>query len=114
MSARKKLLLFAAKLGYQTRSVDEAAQRLGVDGHGEIDRRRFKPGYSAGVKGRPAALATLLALHELARDAHQKRRQRAAFRIEFRRMMNQTHKDISGRGILCTTVLPRERLGVPK
>src|SRR6202020_865716 len=31
MSARKKLLLFAAKLGYQTRSVDEAAQRLGVD-----------------------------------------------------------------------------------
>ncbi|HEY2821078.1 MAG TPA: ATP-grasp domain-containing protein [Candidatus Acidoferrum sp.] len=31
MSARKKLLLFAAKLGYQTRSLDEAAQRLGVD-----------------------------------------------------------------------------------
>jgi formate-dependent phosphoribosylglycinamide formyltransferase (GAR transformylase) len=31
MSTRKKLLLFAAKLGYQTRSLDEAAQRLGVD-----------------------------------------------------------------------------------
>jgi D-alanine-D-alanine ligase-like ATP-grasp enzyme len=31
MSERKKLLLFAAKLGYQTRSLDEAAQRLGVD-----------------------------------------------------------------------------------
>jgi D-alanine-D-alanine ligase-like ATP-grasp enzyme len=31
MSARKKLLLFAAKLGYQTRSLGEAAQRLGVD-----------------------------------------------------------------------------------
>lgn len=31
MSERKKLLLFAAKLGYQTRSIDEAAQRLGVD-----------------------------------------------------------------------------------
>ncbi|MBV9887192.1 MAG: ATP-grasp domain-containing protein [Acidobacteria bacterium] len=31
MSARKKLLLFAAKLGYQTRSLDEAAKRLGVD-----------------------------------------------------------------------------------
>lgn len=31
MSARKKLLLFAAKLGYQTRSLDAAAQRLGVD-----------------------------------------------------------------------------------
>jgi D-alanine-D-alanine ligase-like ATP-grasp enzyme len=31
MSYRKKLLLFAAKLGYQTRSLDEAARRLGVD-----------------------------------------------------------------------------------
>src|SRR5579872_5801165 len=31
MSERKKLLLFAAKLGYQTRSIDEAARRLGVD-----------------------------------------------------------------------------------
>src|SRR6201999_2258672 len=31
MGERKKLLLFAAKLGYQTRSLDEAAQRLGVD-----------------------------------------------------------------------------------
>jgi D-alanine-D-alanine ligase-like ATP-grasp enzyme len=31
MSERKKLLLFAAKLGYQTRSLDEAARRLGVD-----------------------------------------------------------------------------------
>jgi D-alanine-D-alanine ligase-like ATP-grasp enzyme len=31
MTERKKLLLFAAKLGYQTRSLDEAAQRLGVD-----------------------------------------------------------------------------------
>lgn len=31
MSAKKKLLLFAAKLGYQTRSLDEAAKRLGVD-----------------------------------------------------------------------------------
>jgi D-alanine-D-alanine ligase-like ATP-grasp enzyme len=31
MSERRKLLLFAAKLGYQTRSLDEAAQRLGVD-----------------------------------------------------------------------------------
>src|SRR5215470_5955202 len=31
MSARKKILLFTAKLGYQTRSLDEAAQRLGVD-----------------------------------------------------------------------------------
>src|ERR1700684_2183789 len=31
MSERKKLLLFAAKLVYQTRSLDEAAQRLGVD-----------------------------------------------------------------------------------
>lgn len=31
MSERKKLLLFAAKLGYQARSLDEAAQRLGVD-----------------------------------------------------------------------------------
>jgi D-alanine-D-alanine ligase-like ATP-grasp enzyme len=31
MSERKKLLLFAAKLGYQTRSLDEAAQRQGVD-----------------------------------------------------------------------------------
>src|ERR1700733_2404395 len=31
MSERKKLLLFAAKLGYQTRSLDEAAQRLAVD-----------------------------------------------------------------------------------
>jgi carbamoylphosphate synthase large subunit len=31
MSERKKLLLFAAKLGYQTRSLDEAAKRLGVD-----------------------------------------------------------------------------------
>jgi formate-dependent phosphoribosylglycinamide formyltransferase (GAR transformylase) len=31
MSEQKKLLLFAAKLGYQTRSLDEAAQRLGVD-----------------------------------------------------------------------------------
>jgi len=31
MGERKKLLLLAAKLGYQTRSLDEAAQRLGVD-----------------------------------------------------------------------------------
>jgi predicted ATP-grasp superfamily ATP-dependent carboligase len=31
MGERKKLLLFAAKLGYQTRSLDEAARRLGVD-----------------------------------------------------------------------------------
>jgi len=31
MTERKKLLLFAAKLGYQTRSLDAAAQRLGVD-----------------------------------------------------------------------------------
>ena len=31
MTAKKKLLLFAAKLGYQTRSLDEAAKRLGVD-----------------------------------------------------------------------------------
>jgi biotin carboxylase len=31
MSTKKKLLLFAAKLGYQTRSLDEAAKRLGVD-----------------------------------------------------------------------------------
>jgi D-alanine-D-alanine ligase-like ATP-grasp enzyme len=31
MTERKKLFLFAAKLGYQTRSLDEAAQRLGVD-----------------------------------------------------------------------------------
>jgi formate-dependent phosphoribosylglycinamide formyltransferase (GAR transformylase) len=31
MSTRNTLLLFAAKLGYQTRSLDEAAQRLGVD-----------------------------------------------------------------------------------
>ena len=31
MAERKKLLLFAAKLGYQTRSIDEAARRLGVD-----------------------------------------------------------------------------------
>lgn len=31
MSAKKKLLLFAAKLGYQTRSLDEAAKQLGVD-----------------------------------------------------------------------------------
>src|ERR1700747_3169358 len=27
----KRLLLFAAKLGYQTRSLDEAARKLGVD-----------------------------------------------------------------------------------
>lgn len=31
MSERKKLLLFAAKLGYQTRSIDDVARRLGVD-----------------------------------------------------------------------------------
>lgn len=31
MSERKKLLLFTAKLGYQTRSLDEAARRLDVD-----------------------------------------------------------------------------------
>jgi predicted ATP-grasp superfamily ATP-dependent carboligase len=31
MSAKKRLLLFAAKLGYQTRSLDEAARRLGVE-----------------------------------------------------------------------------------
>ena len=31
MSARKRILLFAAKLGYQTRSLDEAARKLGVD-----------------------------------------------------------------------------------
>ena len=30
-SRRKRLLLFAAKLGYQTRSLDEAARKLGVD-----------------------------------------------------------------------------------
>src|ERR1700675_4048952 len=28
---RKRLLLFASKLGYQTRSFDEAARKLGVD-----------------------------------------------------------------------------------
>src|ERR1700730_3414756 len=28
---RKQVLLFAAKLGYQTRSLDEAARKLGVD-----------------------------------------------------------------------------------
>lgn len=31
MSPRKRVLLFAAKLGYQTRSLDEAARKLGVD-----------------------------------------------------------------------------------
>jgi hypothetical protein len=31
LSARKRLLLFAGKLGYQTRSLDEAARKLGVD-----------------------------------------------------------------------------------
>ena len=29
--SRRRLLLFAGKLGYQTRSLDEAARRLGVD-----------------------------------------------------------------------------------
>jgi predicted ATP-grasp superfamily ATP-dependent carboligase len=31
LSCRKRLLLFAGKLGYQTRSLDEAARKLGVD-----------------------------------------------------------------------------------
>jgi predicted ATP-grasp superfamily ATP-dependent carboligase len=31
LSPRKRVLLFAAKLGYQTRSLDEAARKLGVD-----------------------------------------------------------------------------------
>ncbi len=31
LSQRKRLLLFAGKLGYQTRSLDEAARKLGVD-----------------------------------------------------------------------------------
>ncbi len=31
MSPRKRVLLFAAKLGYQTRSLDDAARKLGVD-----------------------------------------------------------------------------------
>ncbi len=31
LSQRKRLLLFAGKLGYQTRSLDEAAKKLGVD-----------------------------------------------------------------------------------
>lgn len=31
MSRRQRLLLFAGKLGYQTRSLDEAARKLGVD-----------------------------------------------------------------------------------
>jgi biotin carboxylase len=31
LSLRKRVLLFAAKLGYQTRSLDEAARKLGVD-----------------------------------------------------------------------------------
>ena len=31
MSPRKRVLLFVAKLGYQTRSLDEAARKLGVD-----------------------------------------------------------------------------------
>jgi predicted ATP-grasp superfamily ATP-dependent carboligase len=31
LSARKRILLFAGKLGYQTRSLDEAASKLGVD-----------------------------------------------------------------------------------
>ena len=31
LSRRQRLLLFAGKLGYQTRSLDEAARKLGVD-----------------------------------------------------------------------------------
>src|SRR6202171_1982858 len=31
LSPRKRVLLFTAKLGYQTRSLDEAARKLGVD-----------------------------------------------------------------------------------
>jgi biotin carboxylase len=38
LQARKRLLLFAGKLGYQTRSLDDAAQKLGVEVEFVTDR----------------------------------------------------------------------------